>query len=235
MNKGIQNFYAGISDSYEFVNRLITFGLDSIWRRRMIKKTKTLGSSQPHWLDICTGTGQLARQMARVAPNPSLVVGMDFSSSMIHRARNFSPTDSPTFMLGDAMHLPFEDNSFGLIAISFATRNLAASPGHLQACLREFHRVLRPGGYFLNLETSQPRHPMIRKLYHTYVQLSVPLIGKMISGKKPPYSFLANSIQKFFSPEEYNEQLKQAGFDSPSVESYLFGAVAMHWVSKPTP
>ena len=136
------------------------------------------------------------------------------------------------FTLADAMALPFRDKTFDLVTISFATRNINVSRKALYQCLSEFYRILKPGGQFVNLETSQPAPRLIRKLFHLYVRVVVRHVGHMISGSKNAYAYLSNTIQRFHNAGEFADIIRQAGFAKVSIYPMMFGIVAIHQATK---
>ncbi|NOR14146.1 MAG: methyltransferase domain-containing protein, partial [Candidatus Aminicenantes bacterium] len=168
MKKGVQKIYQEVAPTYELVNHILTWGFDIRWRKRAVKTTSALRGGL--WMDVCSGTGELAQALARSRDDVQ-VLALDFSLPMLERARQKKGLEQGFFSLGDVTRLPFAENTFDLITISFATRNLNPNPGYLSACLREFCRVLKPGGIFLNLETSQPRPPWLRRLFHLYIRM----------------------------------------------------------------
>lgn len=237
MIRGIQKFYSEISGSYELINSLLTLGLDSYWRKKLVKMAV---ESNPHpgcFLDICSGTGQTAAALSQHLPhyNKFQIISADFSHHMLKKSmdRAFEKSlKNICFTLTDAINLPFADNMLDIITITFATRNLAAAPGHLLKSLREFYRVLKPGGLFLNLETSQPPIKFIKRLFHLYVKLTVAPVGRKISGSKGSYAYLSNSIRSFYPAGELTELLYEAGFSTVEGENFLFGVVALHQARK---
>jgi demethylmenaquinone methyltransferase/2-methoxy-6-polyprenyl-1,4-benzoquinol methylase len=241
MIKGIRKFYTEISGSYELINSLLTLGLDSRWRKKTAAKALESIARPGLFLDVCSGTGQtaalLGRRLNAVSPAGSPqhphIIAADFSPQMLEKAvermnRLGFKRIGFSFTLTDAIDLPFKNDSVDIITISFATRNLHAAPGHLLKAFREFHRVLKPGGCFLNLETSQPPGKIIRALFHLYVKLTVAPLGRVISGSKSSYNYLSNSIRSFYAANELSEILKEAGFAAVAWQSMLFGAVALH-------
>lgn len=231
MNKGIQRFYTRIWGSYELINSLITLGLDALWRKKAAKLAVKTSLQQERFLDICSGTGQTAVNLGKRLPSTACIVSADFSYQMLKEAAEKikkKGIQNIRFTLTDALHLPFEDNTFDSITITFATRNLNAKEGHLLNAFREFHRVLKPGGCFLNLETSQPAFALIKKLFHIYVKLTVKPIGRLISGSASSYAYLSGSIRSFYSAPELEAILQNAGFETVEYKKFLFGAVALH-------
>lgn len=235
MNKGIQTFYSRIWGSYELINSIITLGLDARWRKKAAKLAVKSGPANERFLDICSGTGQTAVYLTKHLPYSARVFAADFSQQMIKEAAekiNKKGINNIRFTLTDALCLPFADNTFDIITITFATRNLNAKAGHLLNAYREFHRVLKPGGCFLNLETSQPTYSIIKKLFHLYVKLTVKPIGRIISGSESSYAYLSSSIRSFYSAPELETILKNAGFETVEYKKMLFGAVALHKACK---
>ena len=237
MIKGIQKFYSQISGSYQLINSLLTLGLDAYWRKKAVKIAIKSSSNPERFLDICSGTGQTAVGLRRSLPANSntQIIAADFSHHMLKIAMdmtNKKGLHNIHFTLTDAINLPFNDNTFDIIIITFATRNLAAAPGHLLKSFREFYRVLKPGGRFLNLETSQPPVKFIKKLFHLYVKLTVAPVGRWISGSKGSYAYLSNSIRSFYPAKELTEILYEAGFETVAWKNLLFGVVALHQAKK---
>lgn len=231
MNPALRQVYAEIPSSYERVNHVLTVGLDLIWRRRAARVAAAAGGRR--WLDVCCGTGELGALLLRRLGPGGAVIGADGSIHMIRQARRKGGREGLVFTLTDASVLPFADGSFDGVAISFASRNVAVEPGRLEDALGEFHRVLRPGGSFIHLETSQPRSGWIRRLFHIYVGLVVRALGPWISGHRRGYRYLAASILRFHDPEALTGLLRSGGFTEVSHRSLLFGAVALHQAVRP--
>jgi demethylmenaquinone methyltransferase/2-methoxy-6-polyprenyl-1,4-benzoquinol methylase len=237
MIKGIQNFYSQISGSYDLTNSLLTLGLDAYWRKKAVKMAVKNSCQPGRILDMCSGTGQTAASLRLSLPsnNNTQIIAADFSHHMLKIAMDRSNKKGLHhiyFTLSDAINLPFADNMFDIIIITFATRNLAAAPGHLLKSFREFYRVLKPGGWFLNLETSQPPLKFIKRLFHLYVKLTVAPVGRKISGSKGSYAYLSNSLRSFYSAKELTEILYEAGFETVTWKNLLFGVVALHQAKK---
>jgi demethylmenaquinone methyltransferase/2-methoxy-6-polyprenyl-1,4-benzoquinol methylase len=225
MNQPIQKMFTEVPQTYRLLNHLFTLGQDIFWRRKAAKIAASGGGTR--WLDACSGTGEMATCLSHLATDGTSIVATDFSLSMMSKAIEKPEAKHIAFTLSDVSHLPFRDNSFDAITISFATRNLI-SQGNLLKCLREFHRVLKPGGRLVNLETSQPRFAPIRWMFHLYVKATVGPIGRLVSGSDTAYTYLSHSIRHFCSPEELAEIIRQAGFCEVSFNRVLLGAAAIH-------
>jgi demethylmenaquinone methyltransferase/2-methoxy-6-polyprenyl-1,4-benzoquinol methylase len=226
MNKGLQKIYAEIPGTYEMLNHLMTFGMDIVCRNRAAKMGAAGGGTR--WLDVCTGTGELAQKLFELKGNGTEIFGADFSLPMTRRARQKPAGDKIRFVISDAKALPFADNFFDLVTISFAVRNINSTPGGLQPHFAEFCRVLKPGGRFICLETSQPKSKIIRKLMHLYVRLTVAPLGGLVSGSKGGYKYLASSIPRFYDAEQVADILYKAGFSEVSHKQPFFGITAIH-------
>lgn len=226
MNKGIQKIFSEASHSYELVNHALTWGLDILWRRKLTKTAAMDGGAR--WLDVCSGTGETAVYLSGLAGEKTTVFAADFSISMLREAAKKPEAAQIRFTLADAGSLPFRDETFDLVTISFATRNINTSRDALIHYLREFHRVLKPGGRFVNVETSQPSSLLIRKLFHLYIRLVVKPIGWMISGSKSAYTYLSHTIPRFYNADDFAQIIRQAGFSEVSFHSMTFGAAAIH-------
>lgn len=222
----IQNMFSEVPATYELLNHLLTSGFDIMWRKKAAKIAAATHGNR--WADMCTGTGETAIYLKQFADKETRVYGIDFSMPMMSEAVQKQKADQIRFIASDMKALPFPDKSFDLITISFATRNLNVTKDSLMQSFREFYRVLKPGGHFINLETSQPPLLPIRKGFHLYVTLFVKLLGSAISGSKTAYAYLAKSMTLFYSAEELADILKQAGFDEVVFHRLLFGAAAIH-------
>jgi demethylmenaquinone methyltransferase/2-methoxy-6-polyprenyl-1,4-benzoquinol methylase len=227
MNKGIQKIFGEVPRTYELVNHLLTFGADIICRRRAAEMAVREGGTM--WLDVCSGTGEMAANLARLGRNGTNVYGADFSLPMIRMAAQKSEAKKVGFVISDVGKLPFGDGSFDLVTISFATRNINTSLEGLTATLKEFHRVLRPGGRFVNLETSQPRSGLIRKMMHLYVRLAVRRVGSAISGSEAGYAYLSQTIPRFYPPKQFADIIQKAGFSTVTFRPMFFGIIAVHY------
>jgi demethylmenaquinone methyltransferase/2-methoxy-6-polyprenyl-1,4-benzoquinol methylase len=179
MNKGIQEMFTGVPRTYELVNHVLTFGLDILWRRRAVKVATNGGGTK--WLDMCSGTGEMALYLRRSGGEDVTVFAADFSFPMLKNLKDKPEAQHIVCTLAEATQLPFPDNTFDLVTISFATRNINVNREILILCIREFKRIVKPGGQFVNLETSQPPLRFIRWLIHIYVRLFVRPIGFIIS------------------------------------------------------
>ncbi|MFC1490412.1 ubiquinone/menaquinone biosynthesis methyltransferase [Candidatus Latescibacterota bacterium] len=226
----IQDIFSEVPSTYELVNHILTFGLDILWRRRASKLASKTGGVR--WIDLCTGTGETAWYLNRLAPVGTKVFAADFSLPMMTEARKKPGADSIAFTGADIKNLPFPDNTFDLITMSFAARNINLSKDVLTASFAEYHRILRPGGCFVNLETSMPSFKPLRMGRDWYVKLFVKPVGSLISGSVKGYAYLSKTIPRFYPPEELADILRNAGFETVTYDRLMFGVGAIHTAIK---
>jgi len=245
VKKGVRKIYQEVAPTYELINHVLTLGMDILWRKRAawiaakIRAGEKYASptSRPfRILDVCSGTGEMARDLAvRMDRKKALkaeIYAADGSPSMIHRAKNKEHLRSVRFTLADAGNLPFPDSTFDLITISFSTRNLNPNPQAMLSYLREFFRILKPEGTFLNLETSQPPLPVIKTLYHLYIRLIVKPAGYLISGSRAGYNYLSYTMPRFYDAPEFSALCRKAGFSFIQHSLLFLGAAAIHTARK---
>jgi demethylmenaquinone methyltransferase/2-methoxy-6-polyprenyl-1,4-benzoquinol methylase len=230
VRKGIQRIFSDVVKTYELVNHVLTFGLDIIWRRKAARLASRNGGS--HWLDVCSGTGEMALNLSRQANKRVKIVSVDFCPPMLERGKEKRNIPDLSPVLADAVCLPFPDETFDIVTISFATRNINPRKDVLIDHLKEFCRVLKPGGSFINLETSQPSVKMIQTLFHLYIKLTVKPLGYFISGSKAGYDYLSFTIPRFYPSEEFSSIIKEAGFSQVTHRPLFLGVAAIHSAKK---
>jgi demethylmenaquinone methyltransferase/2-methoxy-6-polyprenyl-1,4-benzoquinol methylase len=226
--------FTAVPPRYDLVNRVVTLGLDRHWRRRAA--LACLDGSPPRVLDLGCGTGDLSINIARLAPESIEIIGLDYSPPMLARARvkafQAGVADRINFIHGEAVHLPFPDASFSAVGISFAFRNLTYKNPLGPLSLTEVRRVLRPGGRYVIVESSQPGNRLVRALFHLYMHVFVGPVGALISGNRGAYRYLTESVVRFSYPQEVREMLLVAGFRDVTYRPLLFGAAGIHVVIK---
>jgi demethylmenaquinone methyltransferase/2-methoxy-6-polyprenyl-1,4-benzoquinol methylase len=230
MRKGIQRIFSEVADTYELVNHVLTLGLDILWRKKAAREAvKAKGLL---WMDVCSGTGEMAFNLSRLADKKVKIISVDFCHPMIAKAQEKRKIPNHSFVLAESDRLPFADMTFSLVTISFATRNIYPNKSVLVSHLKEFHRILKPGGYFVNLETSQPSIRIIQRLFHLYIKLTVKQLGFFLSGSRAGYRYLAYTIPRFFPPDEFSSILHKAGFARVTHRSLFLGVSAIHTAVK---
>lgn len=226
MQEGIRKIFSEVPETYELVNHILTFGMDILWRKKAARIAAQGNGNM--WLDICSGTGEMAVYLKRFAPKETKVYACDFSFPMIQKAMQKKESSEITFTVSDINSLPFPDNTFDLVTISFAVRNINLDKERFVQALKEIQRVLKPGGRFVAVETSQPKSEIIKKIFHVYIRLAVKPIGQLISGSKFAYAYLSSTIPRFYPAEEFAKIIKQAGFGEVTFKRLLFGVTAIH-------
>jgi demethylmenaquinone methyltransferase/2-methoxy-6-polyprenyl-1,4-benzoquinol methylase len=226
VKNGLKKIYTEIPKRYEMVNHIMTLGLDRLWRHRAAAIAAEGGGRR--WLDICSGTGEMAVCLKRLAHDGSLIYATDFSKPMLSRARRKGETEEIGFSISDASSLPFAASTFDLVTCSFAMRNLNRSREDLLHTLREVRRVLKDGGRFVNLETSRPENALIRFAFHSYVRLFIIPVGTAITGSRAGYAYLAGSIPRFYGAVELEDLMLEAGYRGVASKRLMFGVAAVH-------
>ena len=226
----IQSMFAEVPATYELVNHVLTLGLDIVWRKKAARVAAQAGGTQ--WVDMCTGTGEMAMYLSHLATEGTEIYAVDFCESMMEKARRKPQAERIHFVTADIKALPFENETFDLITMSFATRNINVSKEILIQSFSEYYRVLKPGGRFVNLETSRPSFLPIRKGFDLYVKLFVEQIGGRISGSRRAYAYLAKTIPRFYPAEELADIMQRAGFEEVTFQRLLFGVAAIHQAVK---
>ncbi|MFN3639844.1 MAG: bifunctional demethylmenaquinone methyltransferase/2-methoxy-6-polyprenyl-1,4-benzoquinol methylase UbiE [Flavobacterium sp.] len=224
----VAQMFDNISGNYDNLNRVISFGSDIKWRKKVIK---IVSEKQPkNILDIATGTGDLAIMMASLQPNK--IIGLDISAGMLDVGRKKiskkSLDHTIDMVLGDSENMPFDDNSFDAITVAFGIRNFE----NLEKGLAEILRVLKPGGVFVILETSVPKKFPFKQGYHVYTRYIMPTIGKMFSRDKSAYAYLSESANHFPYGEALNNILKKIGFIDLKALPQTFGVATIYSASK---
>jgi demethylmenaquinone methyltransferase / 2-methoxy-6-polyprenyl-1,4-benzoquinol methylase len=218
----VHNVFGGIARRYNLMNRLMTAGQDMRWRREAIRRLGLRPGE--HLLDLGAGTGDLGREALRQQPDIQLVAA-DFSLEMMlaGQASGLLP-----WLNADALQLPFADGSFEAVVSGFLMRNV----GNLEAALKEQHRVLKPGGRMLILETTRPRSGILGPFVRFYMRQVIPWIGGLVSGNREAYRYLPASSEGFLSAEELARRMAAAGFGNVGFHRRMAGTIAIHWGKK---
>lgn len=213
---------------YDLMNRIMTGGRDAAWRKMVAGRVCVDTPSLV--LDVATGTGDLAFAL-RDAGTPK-VVGVDFSEDMIVTAVEKAVRERRTgvsFLVGDALRLPFADGAFDACTIGFGLRNMV----NFEAALWEMRRVLRPGGRFVCLEMTPFQRPILGPLFRFYFEQGVPLVGGLLSGDLKAYRYLPRSVAVFPTAHQLAGLMHTVGFADVEYQILGFGAVAIHTGRRP--
>lgn len=224
----VTEMFNTISGEYDGLNRVISFGIDVKWRKKVVK---IVADHQPkNILDIATGTGDLA--ISLMATNAKEIIGLDISNGMLEVGRkkiaNRQLDDTISMLVGDSEDLPFKDNTFDAITVAFGVRNFE----HLEKGLAEILRVLKPNGILAILETSVPTNPIYKFGYNIYSKLILPTIGKLFSKDKIAYNYLSESASVFPYGNALNNILRKIGFINVEHRPQTLGVATIYIASK---
>lgn len=221
---GSGRMFDGIAKRYDLLNRLISFGLDKGWRRRLVAALEVSGDARV--LDVATGTADVAIAIAQTHPEVH-VMGLDPSTGMLNVGREklqkLQLGDRIGLTNGDAQAMPFEDNTFDAACISFGIRNV---PNRVKG-LQEMARVTKPGGKVVVLELGEPREGVMAPLARFHVHKVVPTLGSWLSGSDE-YQYLQESIAAFPPPEVFADLMRATGLVDVSVSPQSFGAAHLY-------
>jgi demethylmenaquinone methyltransferase/2-methoxy-6-polyprenyl-1,4-benzoquinol methylase len=221
----VRDVFDSVATRYDVMNDLMSAGMHRLWKRYTIQEA---GARQGHVvLDLAGGTGDLAREFARIVGERGHVVLADINAAMLEQGRrrlvDAGVAGNVTLAQVNAQNLPFEDGSFDRITIAFGLRNVTDKDG----ALAEMHRVLKPGGKALILEFSKPLD-LIKPAYDLYSFKVLPLLGRIIAGDEDSYQYLAESIRMHPDQETLLGMMKSAGFERCRFSNLTAGIVAVH-------
>ena len=221
--------FANISARYDLLNHLLSVSMDRRWRQKVATRLRSIRGDRSRILDVACGTGDLALTLFEATG--ARVVGTDFCRPMLELARRkASRLNRPVpFIEGDALHLPFPDDSFEGVTIAFGLRNLSSFEGGL----KELLRVAKPGGIVAVLEFSKPTVPGFRALFRLYFHKVLPLLGGFVSGSKSAYEYLPDSVTRFPDQEQLALLMRTLGFENVDYSNLTGGVAAIHSGTKP--
>ncbi|SHF56850.1 demethylmenaquinone methyltransferase [Ornithinibacillus halophilus] len=221
----VHSVFEKIYNKYDSMNSIISFQRHKAWRKDVMKRMNVQKGASA--LDICCGTGDWSIALAEEVGNSGEVIGLDFSKNMLTVAEEKNKElkhEQLTFIHGNAMELPFEDNSFDYVTIGFGLRNV---PDYMTV-LKEMFRVVKPNGKVICLETSQPTLIGFRQLYYLYFRFIMPLFGRLFAKSYKEYAWLHESAKNFPDKDQLKKMFYEAGFSDVKVKSYTGGVAAMH-------
>jgi len=218
----VAKVFQDVFDKYDLMNDLMSLGIHRFWKKDFInwlnpQKNTTL-------IDVASGTGDIAKLYLDKINYSGKVYCVDENKGMLNlNKKKFNDNNNVKWFCNNAEKLPFKKNCFDYYTISFGIRNV----NNINTTLEEAYRVLKPGGRFLCLEFSKVKSKILNKFYKTYSK-SIPQIGKFVVGKSEPYEYLINSIEKFYSQDEFFEIIKKKNFINVSYRNLYGGIVAIH-------
>lgn len=233
MKISLNSIYSKIYRRYDLMNRLFTFGMDQKWRK--FTAMQCIQEHPDKVLDLCCGTGDMAITLELLANHKINITGYDANMQMLELAIQKSRENGCSgieYILGDAMSMPFPENSFDCITISFGFRNLTYHNPHRDKYLSEIYRVLKENGKIFILESAIPKNRVIRFLFKAYLYLILIPLGLIFSGSGKAYKYLAQSSAGFYTEEELKQLLNEYGFQIQSIRRFFFGAVNLLIVNK---
>ena len=223
--KKVQGVFISVASKYDVMNDVMSLGVHRIWKEAMMDWLAPRPSQK--LLDVAGGTGDISFKFLKRAGSGHATV-LDITENMLiegrKRAEANQVLDSLNWVVGDAMALPFADNSFDVYTISFGIRNVTRP----QEALNEAFRVLRPGGRLMVLEFSQIPVPLAQKAYDFYSFNVIPRMGKLIANDRDSYQYLIESIRKFPNQETFLSMVRQAGFENANYRNLSLGISALH-------
>ena len=214
-----------IAERYDLINGILSLGIHSRWRDQLIAYLPP--KKGLHILDLATGTGDIPLILAK-DPRVAKITGLDLSRNMIHRGikkvaqRNLE--NKITLSHGDAVTIPLEDASVDIVTIGFGIRNVSRP----ETCLKNIHRVLRPGGRVLILEFSIPSNPIWKMLYLFWLRFPLPFIGAQLSRHPEAYRYLNKTIEDFPCGADFSHLMERAGFQSLKRREITFETVTLY-------
>ncbi|HXA96922.1 MAG TPA: bifunctional demethylmenaquinone methyltransferase/2-methoxy-6-polyprenyl-1,4-benzoquinol methylase UbiE [Candidatus Dormibacteraeota bacterium] len=221
----VSAMFSRIARRYDLMNSLMTLGMHHAWRRMAARQT--IASPEGPALDLATGTGDLALELAEVHPHRA-VIAADFSMGMLAIARaKLRALEQPKrirLMAADALALPFETRTFACVTSAFLLRNLA----DLEQGLREMRRVSRPGGRVVALEITQMSTPGFTALFRFYFHRVVPWVGQLVGGDREAYTYLPQSVDRFVTPTELARLMEKVGLRGVTYRRLGLGTVTVH-------
>ena len=224
----VEEMFDNIAHRYDFLNHLLTMGIDITWRKKAVKY---IGGNNPqNILDVASGTGDFAFEALSLKPKK--VIGFDLSEGMMRygreKATRLNVAHIVEFIKGDSEKMPFADNTFDAITVGFGVRNFE----NLEAGLKEMYRVAKPGARIAILEASMPHNTIFRALFSLYFGKIVPVIGKLFSKDARAYNYLPESVKVFPEGLEFVKILEKIGFVKVKWQPLTFGACAFYAMEK---
>ena len=224
----VAKMFNNIAGNYDFLNHFLSLGIDIYWRKKLVKNLSK--QSPKNILDVATGTGDLAIEMLKVTPDK--ITGVDISNGMLEigrkKIKEKGLEEKISLQEADSENLPFEDNYFDAVCVSFGVRNFE----NLEKGLSDMFRVLKPGGKLYILEFSQPNIFPFKQLYQFYFKYILPLLGKIISKDNSAYNYLPESVSAFPYGKKLNRIIEKCGYNKAKNQSLTLGIASIYIAEK---
>lgn len=218
----VQNMFTRIAKRYDLMNRLMTGGQDTRWRKQVIQLARLRNNAS--LLDLGAGTGDLAREAITQFPRAK-VIAADFTLEMMRVGQKRGRLN---FSSADALQLPFQDWSFDAVVSGFLMRNVI----DLQKALQEQYRVLKKGGRMVILDTTRPKKNILSPFIWIHMHFVIPALGRLLTGSGDAYRYLPETTEGFVTAEELAARMAAVGFKKINYERFMFGTIAIHWGEK---
>ena len=218
----VTKVFQDVSGKYDLMNDLLSLGIHRLWKRQLINQLNPQKNTK--LIDVASGTGDVAKIFLQKVNYKSNVYCVDENQEMLNISeKKIHKTSSAKWFCNNAEKLPFRDNYFDYYTISFGIRNV----NNINNALKEAYRVLKPGGRFLCLEFSKVNNEIFNKFYKIYSK-SIPIMGKLIIGNSEPYTYLVNSIEKFYNQKKFLNKIEEHNFVNANFKNLSAGIVAIH-------
>jgi demethylmenaquinone methyltransferase/2-methoxy-6-polyprenyl-1,4-benzoquinol methylase len=224
--RDVAQMFNKISSRYDLLNRILSFGQDIFWRKRIVKET--WNKQNLYILDVGTGTADVLVTILKKNPHIKYGIGIDIAKSMLeigqHKIIQMRAVEKLKLMPGDSMNIPLSDNKFHVVTIAFGIRNVL----NIEQCLEEMYRVLISGCKVIILEFSIPKTYIIKRMYLFYLRNIVPIIGNFISGDNYAYRYLNETIETFPYGSKFSSLMEKCGFSNVRFKYLTFGVAAIY-------
>lgn len=218
----VQSMFTQIAKRYDLMNRLMTGGQDIRWRKMVIKLARMTNNAS--LLDLGTGTGDLAREALTQFPQ-ARITAADFTLEMMRVGKK---NGALNFSTADALHLPFNNDSFDAVTSGFLMRNVI----NLDKAIEEQYRVLKTGGRIVILDTTRPKKNILSPFIWIHMHIIIPTLGGLLTGVSEAYRYLPDTTENFVTAEDMSARMSKAGFKNINFKRLMFGTIAIHWAEK---
>jgi demethylmenaquinone methyltransferase/2-methoxy-6-polyprenyl-1,4-benzoquinol methylase len=228
--QAVRQMFNSIAPRYDLLNHVLSANIDRLWWRRTARRFRTLlANPDAAILDICCGTGDMTMALLKLRPQGARpILAADFARAMLSRGERKFAGRGAVALEADALHLPIRSESLDLVVTAFGFRNLA----NYEEGLREFFRVLKPGGQLGILDFSEPGG-LVGKAYAVYFRRVLPAVGRLICGQDGPYSYLPSSVNNFPPPAAMRALMSRMGYAESGWQPYTFGIAGLYTAKRP--